>query len=152
MPLGLCPDLCVKKASEQCVSIKMRSTWWNSVTFKHMKNNEKAIGVFFLLFDTFYQFLPYNPLTNLCWAVGGILMFMFMKRWNALSVYSMQGCSQVFSKGGHTVSNRYRHGVFAMEYCRLFALKKAYKGGGGHGHPSTPLTTPLVCVDSRWKN
>ena len=30
------------------------------------------------------------------------------------------------------------------EYCRLFAKKKAYRGGrGGHGHPRTPLATPL---------
>ena len=33
------------------------------------------------------------------------------------------------------------------EYCRLFAQKKAYQGGGGgHGHPRTPLATPLVCM------
>ena len=32
------------------------------------------------------------------------------------------------------------------EYCRLFAQKKAYQGGGGggHGHPRTPLATPLT--------
>ena len=35
-----------------------------------------------------------------------------------------QGRRQDFSKGGgggHTVSNRYRHGVFATEYCRFVA-------------------------------
>ena len=49
------------------------------------------------------------------------------------------GRSQDFSKGGsHCVKQR----VLAFsqpEYCRLFALKKAYKegGGGGHGHPAS---------------
>ena len=30
------------------------------------------------------------------------------------------------------------------EYCRLFAQRRPAKGGGGgHGHPRTPLATPL---------
>ena len=29
------------------------------------------------------------------------------------------------------------------EYCRLFGQKKVYQGGGGNGHPRTPLATPL---------
>ena len=32
------------------------------------------------------------------------------------------------------------------EYCRLFAEKKAYQGG--HGHPKTPLATPLYILGS----
>ena len=36
---------------------------------------------------------------------------------------------------------RYRHGIFAT-CCRLFGQKKACKRGG-HGHPRTPLATPL---------
>ena len=42
----------------------------------------------------------------------------------------LQGRSQDFSKGGgsHWVK-QYRNGVFATEHCRLFAYKKAYKGG-----------------------
>ena len=39
-----------------------------------------------------------------------------------LNVFHSQGRSQDFSRGGgggHTVSNRYRHGVYATEYCRL---------------------------------
>ena len=63
------------------------------------------------------------------------------------------GVARIFQKGGggggrsHCVKQR----VLAFsqpEYCRLFALKKAYKGGGGvvYGHPRTPLplTTPLT--------
>ena len=35
---------------------------------------------------------------------------------------SVQGRSQDFSKGGSHCVKHYRHGVFAAEYCRLFAL------------------------------
>ena len=56
-----------------------------------------------------------------------------------------QGRSQDFSKGGHTVSNRMYSLRRVLLYCRLFVfLKEAYKGGGGgHGHPRTPLAKPL---------
>ena len=51
-----------------------------------------------------------------------------------------QGRSEEFSKGGHTVSN-----IIVMTFPRNIIgcfLKKAYKGGD-HGHPRTPLATPL---------
>ena len=60
-----------------------------------------------------------------------------------------QGLSQDVSKGGgggHTVSN-----IIAMTFsprnlvgCLL--KKRLTKGGGGHGHPRTPLATPLKTV------
>ena len=35
----------------------------------------------------------------------------------------------------------------APEYCRLFAQKKAYQGGGeGHGHPRTPPSYAPVAI------
>ena len=49
--------------------------------------------------------------------------------------------------GSHQVIHRVLTKL-SPEYCRLFAYKKAYKGGGGHGHPKTPLATPLVCRTS----
>ena len=52
----------------------------------------------------------------------------------------MQGRSQDFSKGGSHWVKQYRHGVYATEYSRLFALKKkAYKEGRGvTGTPGPP--------------
>ena len=43
------------------------------------------------------------------------------------------GVARIFQRGGggsHWVK-QYRHGVFATEYCRLFAYKRLTKGGGG---------------------
>ena len=54
------------------------------------------------------------------------------------------GRSQDFSKGGHTVSNII---VMAFSPRNIVGclLKKTFTkgGGGGYGHPSTPLATPL---------
>ena len=51
--------------------------------------------------------------------------------------------SQDFSKGGSHWVKQYRHGFLGTEYCRLFALKKAYKGGGGvTGTPGPPSLRP----------
>ena len=48
---------------------------------------------------------------------------------------SQQGRSQDFSKGGSHWVKQYRHGIFATEYCRLFA----YNGGGRvTGTPGPP--------------
>ena len=55
-----------------------------------------------------------------------------------LSAVPVQGRSLDFSKGGSHWVKQYRHGVFATEYCRLFAKKKAYKGGGVTGIPGPP--------------
>ena len=58
-----------------------------------------------------------------------------------------QGRSQDFSKGGrsHWVK-QYRHGVFAPEYCRLFAKKKVYKAGGGGVPQDPPSYAPVKGV------
>ena len=54
---------------------------------------------------------------------------------------------------------RYRHGVFATEYCRLFALKKAYKGGSrapedppsyALGLDSLFMITELYCDEKQY--
>ena len=55
-----------------------------------------------------------------------------------LSLWSKPG----FCKGGsHWVIQRLLTRL-SPEYCRLFAYKKAYKGGRDHMHPRTPLATP----------
>ena len=54
------------------------------------------------------------------------------------SKHSSQGRSQDFSKGGGVIL-----GQTISEYCRLFAYKKGLQRGRGHGHPMTPLATPL---------
>ena len=54
------------------------------------------------------------------------------------AVIVIHGRSQDFSKGG---SHCFIHRVLTKlspEYCRLFAYKKAYKGGGGTGTPGPP--------------
>ena len=53
------------------------------------------------------------------------------------------GRSQDFSKGGsHWLIQRVLIRL-PPEYCRLFAHKKAYKGGGVTGTPGPPLATPF---------
>ena len=49
------------------------------------------------------------------------------------------GASQNFSKGGHTGSNNIVM-AFSPRNIVCCLLKR---GGGGHGHPRTPLATPL---------
>ena len=49
----------------------------------------------------------------------------------------------VFKGGSHWVIQRVLTRL-SPEYCGLFPYKKAYKGGGGQGHPRTPLATPLT--------
>ena len=58
-----------------------------------------------------------------------------------LFVYLFHGRSQDFSKGGHTVSNR---GYSRFRNLNIVGclLKNRLKRGG-HGHPRTPLATPL---------
>ena len=52
-----------------------------------------------------------------------------------------RGVARIFQRGGHTVSN-----IIVMAFSPRNVvgclLKKAYKWGG-HGHPRTPLATPL---------
>ena len=57
-----------------------------------------------------------------------------------------KGVARIFQRGGgsHCVKH-YRHGVFATEYCRLFALKKPTKGGGVTGTPGPPSLRPCYC-------
>ena len=64
-----------------------------------------------------------------------------------LGTVKSHGLSQDFSKeGSHLVIHRVLTRL-SPEYCRLFAYKKAYKGGGGGGgsrEPQDPsLATPL---------
>ena len=66
-----------------------------------------------------------------------------------LTWYCLQGHSQDFSKGGGGVHTGSNNTVMAFSPrnivgCLLNNYKKAYKGGGGHRHPRTPLATPLV--------
>ena len=60
-------------------------------------------------------------------------------------IYSLfvQGVARIFQGGGgsHCVK-QYRHGVFATEYCRLFAEKRLRKGGSGA--PQDPPRYALV--------
>ena len=61
------------------------------------------------------------------------------------TVSKLKGVARVFQRGGGGESHWVIQRVFTRlspEYCGLFADKKAYKGGG-HGHPRTPLATPL---------
>ena len=58
--------------------------------------------------------------------------------------------------GTHCVKH-YRHGLFATEYCMLFALKKAYKGGvtgtPGAPPPRYALVLAIACghfTPSEW--
>ena len=60
-----------------------------------------------------------------------------------LLVCYVHGRSQDFSKGGsHWLIQRVLIRL-SPEYCRLFAYKKAYKGGVT-GTPGPPLATPLI--------
>ena len=58
-----------------------------------------------------------------------------------------QGRSQDFTKGGgggHTVSNIIVMAFSSRNIVGYFLKKRITKGGGGsHGHPRTPLATPL---------
>ena len=54
-----------------------------------------------------------------------------------------QGRSQDFSKGGSHCVKHYRHGFSPRNIVGCLLKKRLTKGGGGHGHPRTPLATPL---------
>ena len=69
--------------------------------------------------------------------------------WNYLHNCTQHGRSQDFSKEGGGVTPVIQRVLTRLsEYCtcRLFAYKKAYKGGGGHMHPRTPLAMPLLSL------
>ena len=57
----------------------------------------------------------------------------------------LRGVARIFQRGGHTVSN-----IIAMAFSPRniigFLLKKGLQRGGGHGHPRTPLATPLFLM------
>ena len=53
----------------------------------------------------------------------------------------IQGRCQDFSQGGHTESNII---VMAFSPRNIVGCFLTKAGGGGHGHPRTPLATPLV--------
>ena len=63
------------------------------------------------------------------------------------SLISCQGRSQDFSKGGHTGSYRGYSPDCHLNIVGCLLTKRLTKGGGGggHGHPRTPLATPLSC-------
>ena len=48
----------------------------------------------------------------------------------------------MFQRGGHTVSNIIVMAFSPWNIVSCF-LKKGLQRGGGHGHPRTPLATPL---------
>ena len=61
----------------------------------------------------------------------------------------VRGVARIFQRGGGGVTRalcqtlsswRFRHGILYV-----VCLKKGLqRGGGGHGHPRTPLATPLL--------
>ena len=73
---------------------------------------------------------------------GGVLLTGYIDN----DVVCAMGVARIFQRGGHTVSNR-----GYSRFCNLIIVgclhkKRLTKGGGGHGHPRTPLATPLVCA------
>ena len=68
-------------------------------------------------------------------------------RANNYELNNNQGHSQDFSKGGaHTGSNNIVMAFSPRNIVGCLLKKRFTKGGGGHGHPRTPLATPsLFC-------
>ena len=66
---------------------------------------------------------------------------------NNHNLFNDQGRSQDFSKGGHTGSNNIVMAFSPRNIVGCLLKKKGLQRGGGHGHPRTPLATPLTIVD-----
>ena len=68
------------------------------------------------------------------------------------------GVARIFQRGGHTDSYRGYSSDCYLNIVSCLLTRRLTKGGGGHGHPRTPLATPmpesLICGHhtSKWVN
>ena len=59
----------------------------------------------------------------------------------------LRGVARIFQRGGHTVSNIIVMAFLPQNIVGCLLKKSLQRGGGeGHGHPRTPLDTPLLLL------
>ena len=63
-----------------------------------------------------------------------------------------RGVARIFQRGSHTGSNNIIMAFSPRYIVGCFLNKRLTKGGGGHGHPRTPLATPMFNQREKLEN